>query len=292
MRIPMNALKLLVDIPAIVASTLIWIMLLALAPPALGLVGLLLGVVVLGLLATGAGEAATGRLLVGARPARAAERAVLADELTHPSLGRSDLGKRHVLVRQNVGSRTPPAQLLGRGHLVVTPWLIEAIYRGWLNQDEAAALLVHAEGRHRAEGRRCEVAMAVGTLPWRAGSGIARGIGRGAGWVPFIRFAWACRGVIGVIALVQQVDEGRPALGIFAGGLVAMTYLVPGAVKATARRVEGAGDDAVIGCGLGRPMAQMLRRYRLPVAMERLHRLDGAVRSVPAGKVEQREAVA
>lgn len=201
MKVPMSVLKAMVSVPAIVASTLLWITGLALAPPLFGLLGFTAGVVVLVLLATGAGEMAAARVLLGARTATAAEQAVLAPVLAHAVAPEASMTQRRLLVRQNVGARTPPVQLLGHEGLVVTPWLIEASYRGWLGLDEAAALMVHAEGRHRAEARGCELAMLAWTLPWRALGGVARGIGRVTGWVPFIGFAWALRGVMGVVAL-------------------------------------------------------------------------------------------
>lgn len=275
MKIPMNVLKWAVGAPAIVASTLLWIIVLALAPPLVGLLGFLTGVVALVLLATGAGETDAVRLLAGARTATGAEQAVLAPVLAQAASPEGSMVQRRLLVRRTVGPRTPAVQLLGRETLAVTRWLIEATHRGWLGLDETVALVVHAEGRHRAEARRCEMAMWAWTLPWRAGGGLARGIGRVAGWVPFIGFAWALRGVIGVVALVQQIDEGRPALGILAGSIVALTYLMPAANRAIARQVETSADELVVSRGLGHPMSALLRRYRLPATVERLHHLDG-----------------
>lgn len=274
MKIPMRVLNLMIGVPAIVASTLLWVVSLALVPPIFGLVGFLIGIVVLGALAAGVGERSAAPLLVGGRTPTAAEQAVLAPVLAHVALSGSDVDSRSLLVQQVVNARMSPVQLLGREHLVVAPWMIEATYQGGLSLDEATALIVHAEGCHRAERPRWEVARLVWTLPWRAGAGLARGTARVAGWFPLIGFAWAFRGVIGVVALVQQVDEGRPALGILAGSIVALTYLVPAAARQKVRRVESAGDEAVVRRGLGEAMAKMLRRSRSPVTLERLHRLD------------------
>jgi len=129
----------------------------------------------------------------------------------------------------------------------VTPWLIETTYRGSLSLEGSVALVVYAEGRHRAERHRREVAMLAWILPWRGGTGLAQGIGRVAGRFPLIRFAWAFRGVIGVVAVVPQVDGGRPALGILAGSIVALTYLVTAANDATARRVEIGNPEPGLG---------------------------------------------
>lgn len=47
----------------------------------------------------------------------------------------------------------PPALALGGSALVVTPWLVEATYRGWISREEATAIIVHADARHHACGR-------------------------------------------------------------------------------------------------------------------------------------------
>lgn len=274
MRVPMSVLKLMVGVPTIVTSALIWVIMLALVPPALGLLGFIASGVVLVLLATGAGEMAAARVLAVARDVTPAEWSVLAPVLVRAGIA-CDPGERRLLVRTRAGAQTPPAQRLGCESLIVTPWLIEATYRGRLSLDEAAALVVHAEGRHRALARRWEIATLAMTVPWHAGAGLARTVGRASGWVPFIRLAWACRGAVGVVALIQQTVEGRPALGVLASSIVALTYVVPAAGGAVERRANSAGDDLVVDRELGRPMARMLRRFGVPVTLDRLYRLEG-----------------
>lgn len=264
MKVPMSVLNLIVGVPAIVASTLLWVVALALMPPMFGLAGSLIGIVALGLVAAGLGERVAVPLLARARELTAAEQAVLAPVLAHVALSGSDVDSRRLLVRKVVTARTWPAELLGREHVVVAQWMIEATHRGGLSLDQVTALIVHAVGRHRAEGRRGEVAMLVWTLPWHGGAALVRGIGRVAGWFPIIRFAWAFRGGIGVVALVQQIDEGRPALGVLAGSIVALTYLVPAANGAKAHQVEVAGDDAVARHGLGQSMLSLLAEDAAP----------------------------
>lgn len=283
MRIPMRVVKLVLGVPAIVMSALLWVVVLAVMPPMLGLLGLAGGLVTLVLLAAGVGERRAAALLIGARQPTPAERALLGPVLERSAeLGVLQHGRR-LLVRQLLGVHTPPVQVLGRETLVVTPWLIEATGQGRLSLDEAVALVAHAEGRHRVERPRCEAAMLALTLPWRMAAGFGHGIGRAVGRLPFIRFAWGLRGVVGVVAIVQQVDEGRPALGAFAGLIVAMTYLLPAAARANARRTEAAADETVIAYGLGPATSQLLQRHRAPVTWDRLHRLDttgghGAIR--------------
>jgi hypothetical protein len=218
--------------------------------------------------------------LAGARPLAPAEAAAigpLADRLAELEVADG----RQWLVRRSVGPRTRPAELLGRTTLVVTPWLIEATYRGLLTVEEAAAVVVHAEGRWRCQRPRGELAVLVLTLPWRAAGVMARGVGQAAAWFPLVRFAWAVRGVVGVVAVVQQVQEGRAPLGVLAGTIVAMSYLVPAAARARAARVEEIADQAVVRHGLGVVLAGLLQRYRLPVSLARLQRLQAG--HAPAG---------
>lgn len=155
----------------------------------------------------------------------------------------------------------------------MTPWLVEAPARGRLGLDEAVALVVHADARHRAESPRAEVLMLAVTLPYRAIVTLAAGVAQAVTGVPFLRFAWAVRGMVGAIAVAQQATEGRTLVGVLAGVIVALTYLVPAASRAKATRVEEAADTAVVRHGLGPAYAEMMERYRLPVSADRLRRL-------------------
>ncbi len=268
MTVPLSVLKLTVGFPAVVASCLLWVIALALVPPAVALLAFLAGVAVLVLFAVGVGECTAVRLLCASRSATPTEEQALAPLAARLAILGIARG-REVLIRSRVGPRTPHAQLVGGGALVVTPWLVEAPARGRLSLDEAVAIVVHADARHRAENPRAEVLMLVVTLPYRGILAIAAVVANAVSWVPFLSFAWSVRGVVGVIAVAQQSAEGRPLLGVFAGTVVALTYLVPAASRAMAARVEAAADAAVVEHGLGPVLAHMLRRYRLPVTPER-----------------------
>lgn len=273
MTVPMSVLKLTVGIPAVVASCLLWVIALALMPPAVALLAFLAGVAVLVLFAVGVGECTAVRLLCASRSATPTEEQALAPLAARLAILGIARG-REVLIRSRVGPRTPHAQLVGGGALVVTPWMVEAPARGRLSLDEAVAMVVHADARHRAENPRAEVLMLAMTLPYRVILAIiAAGVANAASWVPFLRFAWSVRGVVGVVTVAQQSAEGRPLLGVFAGTVVALSYLVPAASRAMAARVEAAADAAVVEHGLGPVLAHMLRRYRLPVTPERSLRL-------------------
>ena len=222
MRVPMSVLKVTVMGPALLVNGLLWLMLLAVLPPALGLVGFLAAGALLRALAVGGLEGQAVQLLTRSRAATEAEQAVLAPVLnTHGGTG---LPRPEVHVRRTPGAQTPPALVVGRSSLVVTPWLVEATYRGWISRDEAAAIVVHAGTRHRAGRHRLQVAVLAFTTPWRAIMAVARKVGRFFGWFPFMHFAWSIRGVVGAVAVVQSVLEGRAWAGVLAGVFVALTY--------------------------------------------------------------------
>ena len=279
MTVPMSVLKPTVGIPTVVASCLLWVLAFALPPPLVGLLAFVTGTAIVCLLAAGVGERLAVRLLTVSRPATPGEEEALAPLAARLAvLGIARV--REVLVRGSVGRRT--AQLVGDGLLVVTPWLVEAPARGWLSLEEAVALVVHADGRRRAVRPRAEVAALVLTLPVRAVVALGAGVANVVAGVPFLRFAWSIRAVVGVIAVAQQASGGRPLLGVLAGVIVALTYLVPAAARAQAVRVEASADAVVIGHGLGPVFAGMLRRYRLPATADRLRRLQ------KSGTTEQR----
>src|SRR5680860_787025 len=86
MRVPLRVLKLVVMVPALLVSGALGLMVLAVLPPGLGLLGFLAGGASLGVLAAGGLEGPAVQLLTRARAATEGERAVLAPFLA------SDIG--------------------------------------------------------------------------------------------------------------------------------------------------------------------------------------------------------
>jgi hypothetical protein len=247
-------------------------MVLAVLPPVLGLLGFLAGGVALVVLAAGGLEGPAVQLLTRAREATAGERAVLAPVLV--AQGGTGIAAVALYVRRAPHASTSPALVVGSSSLVVTPWLVEATYRGWITREEATAVVLHVAGRHRAGRRRLEVAVLAATTPWRAVSAVARGVGGAVSWFPFVRFAWALRGFVGAVAVVQSAMEGRAVYGAIAGVFVGLTYLVPAAARARERRLEAEADRLLVARGLGEVLAGLLRRSGVPVRVERLQRLE------------------
>lgn len=211
MRVPMFVLKLVVMVPAMLVSGVLALMVLAVLPPVLGLLGFVAGGVVLVVLVAGGLEGPAVQLLTRARAATEGERAVLAPVLV--AQGETGMPSVALYVRRSPHASTSPAVVVGTSSLVVTPWLVEATYRGWITREEATAVVLYADGRHRAGRHRLEVAVLAATTPWRAVSAVARGVGRSFAWFPFMRFAWALRGFVGAVAVVQSAVEGRAVYG-------------------------------------------------------------------------------
>jgi len=272
MRVPLSVLKLVVMVPALLVSGVLTLMVLVVLPPAVGLLGFLAAGAALGVLVAGGLEGPAVQLLTRARAATEGERAALAPFLA------SDIGMGMpaiaLYVRRAPRVETPPAVVVGKSSLVVTPWLIEATYRGWITREEATAVVLHAGGRHRAGRHRLEVAVLAATTPWRAVSAVARGVGQSFASLPLTWFAWSLRGLVGGVAVVQSAVEGRAVSGAIAGGFVALTYLVPAAARAREAKFEVEADRLVVDRGLGVDLAGLLRRSGVPVRVERLQRLE------------------
>jgi len=279
MRVPMSVLKLVVRVPVLLVSGVLALMVLVVLPPALGLLGFVGGGAALGVLAAGGLEGPAVRLLTRTRKATEGERAVLAPVLA--AVGGTGMPEVTLYVRRAPRAATPPAMVIGKSSLVVTPWLIEATYRGWITREEAAAVVLHAAGRHRAGRHRVELAVLAASTPWRAVSAVARGVGRPFAWFPFMRFAWSLRGFVAAVAVVQSAVEGRAVYGAIAGVFVALTYLVPAAGRARDRRLEVEADHLVVIRGLGEVLAGLLRRSAVPVRLERLQRLENRLPARP-----------
>lgn len=272
MKVPMVVLKVVVRGPALLVSGVLVVVACALLPPVLGLVLFLAAVAVVAALALGRFEVVAIRMLTRSRLATAAECQVLAPVFVELSAGGVDVGSMYVRLLQR--AQTPVALAVGHRALVVTPGLVEGLYRGGITVTEAEALLAHAVGRRRALKPRLELAVLAATAPWRVVIALFDRVGRTFAWLPLTRTAWALRGVVGVICVVQSVADGRVWPGLLGGAVIALTYLVPAAGRIIETRTEVAADQCVVELGLGGVMVQVLRRYGYPITLERLQRLE------------------
>jgi Zn-dependent protease with chaperone function len=249
MKVPLPVMKVVTVGPALLASVVLTLAPLVLLPPAPRLVLFVASCGGLAALATGRLEGPAVQVLTRSREATGGEQQVLAPVLSR--LGRHDVDVVAAYVRRAPQPTTPAAVVLGHGSLVVAPGLIDSVDRGDIAVEEAAAVIAHAVGSHRAGHHRCQVAVLVATTPWRVVGAVIRTVGNVFFRLPFVRAAWTLRGVIGVICVVQSVGEGRAAVGLLAGGVIALTYLMPAAARAQRQRLDIAGDIFVVERGLG-----------------------------------------
>ena len=274
MRFPMTVLRVVTLAPALLVSFVLTVVVCALLPPALGLVAFLVAAGLLVALALGQFEVPAIATLTRSRPATAAELQVMAPVLAE--LRDRGVDVDALFVRRRQGPSTPVAVAIADRAVVVTPGLVEAMYRGGVTAAEAAAAMAHAVGRWRAIRPRLELAVLAATTPWRLVVATFRGVARAFAWLPFMRLAWTLRGVVAVICIVQSVAEGRAAPGILGGAVIALTYLVPAAVWRIEARSEAAADQLVVSLGLGSVLAGLFRRHGHPMTLERLQRLEAA----------------
>jgi multisubunit Na+/H+ antiporter MnhB subunit len=275
MRFPMTVLRAVTLAPALVASFVLTMVVCALLPPALGLAAFMAACGALVALALGQMQEPAVATLTRSRPATEAEVRVMAPVLAE--LGGCGVDVGALFVRRIQRPSIPVAVAIGHRTVVVSPGLVEATYRGGVTGAEVAAALAHAVGRRQAIRPRLELAVLAATTPWRLMVVTFRGVGRAFAWLPFMRLSWTLRGVVGVICVVQSVVEDRAGAGLLGGAVIALTFLVPAAGRRIELHTEAEADQFVLSHGLGPVLAGLLRRYRHPMTIERMQRLERPV---------------
>jgi len=270
--VPTSFLRLVRAGPALVVSLVIELMAFSLLPDPIAGPGMVGFAVLVGALALGFLESSTVRLVTWSRPASSAELEIWAPVQAH--LAWHGVEERHVLIRRSPRHTTRGVVRLGRESLVITPGLLDALYRRRLAVSEVAAVDAHTEGWHRAMTRRGELAMLVVTIPWRVLAGVFGAMTGGMSRLPLGGIAWGFRGVIGVICVVQAAVDGRPWSGVLGGLVMALSYLVPAAGRELSGRAMVRADDLVVSLGLGDVLVALWRRLGEPVATLQLQRLE------------------
>lgn len=240
--------------PAVVVSTVVWLIVAALLPAGVGGLLLLAAPVVLAVLWLGTSGRMgrlvdhVGALLAGAREPTPDELAVLQPVLSR--LVELEVEPMRLLVSRSARPY-PPVRPFGRDQVVVSPVLVEAVFRRQLAVEHAVALVVHNIGRLRAQPTRGAVAIAAWTLPWRVLSTVISRVGAAARWVPLVGFAWRLRFAVGAVAIVQSAIEGRTMSAVLVAVFLAATYTTPAARRARGARLQVAADRYVTVRGLG-----------------------------------------
>ena len=247
--------------PSVVGSTLLVSLVVAPALPVLAQVGLFYGgLLVLVLLVCGVGEGRAVRVLFHARRLTDSEQSALKPitiELCRRGLGPPVI---EFHVARSPGTATACAH--GRHHVVLAPWIVQAVRSGQLPHDQAVAVIAHAAVVTQAGLSRNSPAIAFWTLPWRTVCTIA---GPLRGLLP--DFVWKARFVVFAVAIWQSATMGPPVAGPISAAvltfILAMTYLSPICAHHWQRHATQVADNGLVGLGLGPAMTKFLRRYPL-----------------------------
>lgn len=215
-------LKAAVVIPDLIIASLLWLMILALLPPAVAFLATILGITPAALAATGLGADAVVRVLYRARQPTASEapRLAVAWRIAIHHSDTSDVTLRIV-------THGPPIATGGRRHLLMRRDIVDAYVANGINAHQMAALIAQGIGRLRSGHTRFDLLWAVWTIPWDIIRGLARAIGRRLAWIPLGPFAWRIRFVVGTIAVVLETQAGRWPSPILIAGCIGLSYLMP-----------------------------------------------------------------
>ena len=263
----MRTLRVVSLFPAVLASSVVWLIVAVLLP--LGVAGLMLviapaGLAVLWLGRSGRGGRVVDRVadvLAGAREPSEVELAALAPALTR--LVDLQVDQTRLLISR--GARPyPPVRSFGRDQVVISPWLVEALSQRRLDVEDAVALIAHAVGWLRAQPTRGAVAVAALTLPWRTLTSLISRVGAAARWVPLVGFAWRMRFIVGAVAAWQSAVDGRIVAAVLVALFFTATYTTPGARRAHALRLQLAADRYVVSRGLGLALLRAMHRVGTP----------------------------
>ena len=275
----MRLLRAVTQAPALLASFILTVLVCALLPPALGMGAFMAAGGVLVALAVGRLQAPAVAALTRSRRATAVESRVMASVLAE--LGGHGVNVGALFVCRAQRPSTPVAVVIGRQTVVISPWLVEATYRGGMTCAEAAATLAHAVGRSQALRTRRELASLAAMMPWRLTVATFGGVARAFAWLPLVQPAWTLRGVVAVVCVVHSVVEDRAWAGVLGGVVIALTYVVPAASRRVELHAEAVADQFVFSLGLGPVLAGLLRRSGQPMALERMQRLEHVVEQPP-----------
>ena len=215
-------LKAGVVIPDVLISSLLWLVIIAALPTAVGFAVTAVGIALGALLAAGLGEDAVVRVLYRARRATPAEapRLRVAWRIATHQLDADGVRLRIV----NFG---PPVATAGRRHVLLNRDVVDAYCTNNLNAHQVAALIAQGIGRLGHGHTRFDLLWTVWTIPWDFIRGLAYAIGRRLAWIPLVQFAWRTRFVVGTIAVVLEAQAGRWPSPLVIAVFLALSYLMP-----------------------------------------------------------------
>ena len=220
-------LKAAVVIPDVIISSLLWPVIIAALPTAVGFAVTALGIALGALLAAGLGEDTVVRVLYRARRATPAEapRLAVAWRIATHHLDADG-------VRLRIVSHGAPVATAGSRHLLLRRDVVAAYRANDLTAHQVAALIAQGIGRLRHGHTRLDLLWTAWTIPWDFIRGLAHAIGRCLAWIPLVQFAWRTRIVVGTIAVVLEAHAGRWPSQIVIAGFIAISYFMPYARRA------------------------------------------------------------
>lgn len=215
-------LKAAVVIPDLIIASMLWLVILALLPPAMAFILGALGITVMALVGAGLGEDAIVRILYRARRPRVSEapRLAVAWRIAAQHLAADG-------VRLRIITHGPPIATAGRRHVLLRRDIVSAYCAHQINAHQIAAFIVEGIGRLRHGHSRFDLLWTVWTIPWGIIRGLGHAVGRRLAWIPLVQFAWRTRPVVGTIATVLEAGAGRWPSPIVLALLLALSYLVP-----------------------------------------------------------------
>jgi hypothetical protein len=290
MRTSTKLIRLCAVVPAGLAGSFVAVIGLGFLPGE-GLVFAFLGTLVVSLLlACGWLEAPTTRIFGFARGLRPGQRAVL--DPTLALLEKLDLAPGRVLVRLDDDARLP-ASPIGRGTVIVEPWLVQGLYERRLTTEDAATAIGHAVASQRVGPAQFDLAARLWALPWTLVYVVVRQVARIFSWVPAAEFAWHLRVVVGVVVVFQGFQPGGdPGLGVATGVLIAISYVAPAADRSWRAVVQRNADRIVAQRGLAGSLIHLAQWQHGSASLERVQRILAAAagekpRNVEAAKPDE-----
>lgn len=216
-------LKAAVVVPdvAIAIATLLWLVIIAALPPAVGFGATLAGLTLAAILAAGHGEDVTVRLLYRARRATPAEAPRVAVAWRLATHGQDADG-----VRLRIVSHGPPVGTAGCRHVLLRHDVVDAYCANRVPARQVAGLIADGLGRLRHGHVRFDLLWTVWTIPWDLIRGAAYAIGRHLACIPLVQLAWRIRLVVGTIAVILETQAGRWPSPIIIATFIGLSYLL------------------------------------------------------------------
>lgn len=275
-------LKWAVVAPGLVFSLLLAVVFGALLPPVGELAAFLAWAAIGLVLATGGYERRAVALLWQARAPQPGEQLALArvTPRVEAAAGRS--------VPVLITSHGDPVGSAGRRHLLLRADVVHAHRLGRISDPDLAALMLHALGRLTYGRPRFDTAIACWSLPWHLLRTMGLGVARGAARLPLVGLAWQARFIVGGIAVVQEIQQGRPANSVIVGLVLAFSYLMPHWRRRWDSQLTRAADQYVAAHGHRDGLVRVLTQAPLsPALLDRLDRLKARSTSpAPPGRTD------